>query len=43
MVILGSGESGTGAALLAQRKGFDVFVSDMGIIGDVFKKELNDA
>jgi UDP-N-acetylmuramoylalanine--D-glutamate ligase len=43
IVILGSGESGTGAALLAQRKGYDVFVSDMGMIGEAFKKELTDA
>lgn len=40
IVILGSGESGTGAALLAQRKGFDVFVSDMAIIPDAYKSEL---
>jgi len=43
IVILGSGESGTGAALLAAQKGFDVFVSDMGIIPDKYKKELNEA
>ncbi len=43
IVILGSGESGTGAALLAQRKGFDVFVSDMGQIPDAFKQELTNA
>ena len=30
MVILGAAESGVGAAVLAQKKGFDVFVSDMG-------------
>lgn len=29
MVILGAAESGVGAAVLAQKKGFDVFVSDM--------------
>jgi UDP-N-acetylmuramoylalanine--D-glutamate ligase len=40
LVILGSGESGTGAAILARQKGFDVFVSDMGIIPDHFKQEL---
>ena len=28
IVILGGGESGTGAAVLAKQKGFDVFVSD---------------
>ncbi len=43
IVILGSGESGTGAALLAQRKGYDVFVSDMGMIGEEFRKELTEA
>ena len=41
IVILGSGESGTGAALLAQRQGFDVFVSDRGAIKDVYKKVLD--
>ena len=28
IVILGAAESGVGAAILAQKKGFDVFVSD---------------
>jgi UDP-N-acetylmuramoylalanine--D-glutamate ligase len=32
IVILGAGESGVGAALLAKQKGFDVFVSDGGPI-----------
>lgn len=41
IVILGSGESGTGAALLAQRQGFDVFVSDKGAIKDEYKKQLD--
>jgi UDP-N-acetylmuramoylalanine--D-glutamate ligase len=40
ILILGAGESGTGAALLAAGKGFDVFVSDNGIIKDNFKNEL---
>ncbi len=40
LVILGSGESGTGAAILAKQKGFDVFVSDMGAIPENFKQEL---
>jgi UDP-N-acetylmuramoylalanine--D-glutamate ligase len=40
IVILGSGESGTGAAILAKQKGYEVFVSDMGSIADPFKKEL---
>ena len=37
LVILGAGESGTGAALLAQAKGWDVFVSDFGTIAPKFK------
>ncbi|MDP1727995.1 MAG: Mur ligase family protein, partial [Bacteroidota bacterium] len=41
IVILGSGESGTGAALLAKQKGFDVFVSDKGSIPDKYKAELD--
>ena len=41
IVILGSGESGTGAALLAKRQGFDVFVSDRGAIKDEYKKVLD--
>lgn len=41
IVILGSGESGTGAAMLAKKQGFDVFVSDKGMIPDNFKAELN--
>lgn len=40
IVILGSGESGTGAAMLAKQKGFDVFVSDKGSIADKYKEEL---
>jgi UDP-N-acetylmuramoylalanine--D-glutamate ligase len=40
VVILGSGESGTGAAILARRKGFDVFVSDKGKIKDNYKEKL---
>ncbi|MEO8110769.1 MAG: UDP-N-acetylmuramoyl-L-alanine--D-glutamate ligase [Ginsengibacter sp.] len=39
-VILGAGESGIGAALLARQKGDDVFVSDGGTINPVFKNEL---
>lgn len=42
IVILGSGESGVGSAILAQAKGFDVFVSDMSTIKDKYKKELLD-
>jgi UDP-N-acetylmuramoylalanine--D-glutamate ligase len=40
IVILGAGESGTGAALLAKARNHDVFVSDFGIIKENFKKEL---
>lgn len=40
IVILGAGESGVGAALLAQQNGFDVFVSDEGLISPGFKNEL---
>ena len=37
MVILGSGESGVGAAILSRKQGYDVFVSDAGIIQDRYK------
>jgi len=40
IVILGSGESGVGAALLAKAKGFDVFVSDKSNIKENYKNEL---
>jgi UDP-N-acetylmuramoylalanine--D-glutamate ligase len=40
VVILGAGESGVGAALLAQKQGFEVFVSDYGKINSKFGKEL---
>lgn len=40
MVILGGGESGVSAALLAQANGYEVFVSDERQIGAVFKEEL---
>lgn len=43
IVILGSGESGTGAALLAMQKGFKVFVSDFNAIPLHFKSELEKA
>ncbi len=39
-VILGAGESGTGAAILAKKQNFDVFVSDKGIIKDNYKTLL---
>lgn len=40
LVILGSGESGTGAALLAHKCGLNVFVSDKAPIAEIYKKEL---
>ncbi len=42
IVVLGAGESGAGAAVLAKQKGFDVFVSDMSKISDKYKKMLDD-
>ena len=42
IVILGAAESGVGAAILAQKEGFDVFVSDMGEIKDKYKKTLDE-
>jgi len=41
IVILGAGESGAGAAVLAKKKGFDVFVSDMSAIGAHYKEMLD--
>jgi UDP-N-acetylmuramoylalanine--D-glutamate ligase len=40
IVILGAGESGTGAAVLARKQGFEVFVSDFGRIKDTYKEIL---
>jgi UDP-N-acetylmuramoylalanine--D-glutamate ligase len=40
VVILGGGESGTGSAILAKAKGYDVFLSDAGSIKENYKKEL---
>jgi UDP-N-acetylmuramoylalanine--D-glutamate ligase len=42
LVILGAGESGTGTAVLAKAKGWNVFVSDLGQIQDVYQHELNE-
>lgn len=42
IVILGSGESGVGSAILAQSKGFAVFVSDKSPIKENYKTELQD-
>ncbi len=41
IVVLGAGESGAGAAVLAKKEGFDVFVSDMSKIKDRYKEMLN--
>lgn len=41
VVILGAGESGTGAAILAKAKGYDVFVSDAALVKEKYKAELN--
>ncbi len=41
IVVLGGGESGVGAAILAQIQGYNVFVSDSSIIKDKYKDELN--
>jgi UDP-N-acetylmuramoylalanine--D-glutamate ligase len=42
IVVLGSGESGVGAALLAKQKGYNVFVSDAGSIKPIYRQELID-
>jgi UDP-N-acetylmuramoylalanine--D-glutamate ligase len=42
VVILGAGESGVGAAMLAQKHGFDVFVSDFGPIANRYKTALQE-
>ena len=41
VVILGAGESGAGSAILAQKKGFDVFVSDRGEVKQNYREILN--
>ena len=41
IVVLGAGESGTGAAILAQAKGYNVLVSDMGEISPVYQALLD--
>ena len=40
VAILGAGESGVGSAILAQKKGFEVFVSDKGTIKEKYKNVL---
>ena len=41
IVVLGAAESGAGAAVLAKKKEFDVFVSDMSAIKDKYKEQLD--
>lgn len=41
IVILGGGESGVGSAILAQAKGYEVFLSDKGLLQNKYKSELN--
>jgi UDP-N-acetylmuramoylalanine--D-glutamate ligase len=43
LVILGGGESGTGAALLAKKKGWEVFLSDSGSLKSSYRAELKEA
>jgi len=42
VAILGAGESGVGAAILAKQKGWEVFVSDFGEIKENYKRELEE-
>lgn len=42
LVILGAAESGVGTAVLAQKQGYEVFVSDMGAINDRYKSVLSE-
>ena len=42
IVVLGAGESGAGAAVLAKKMGFETFVSDMSVIKDKYKNMLDE-
>ncbi|MEA3450858.1 MAG: UDP-N-acetylmuramoyl-L-alanine--D-glutamate ligase [Bacteroidota bacterium] len=42
IVILGAGESGVGAAILAKSKAYDIFISDYSAINEIYKKELSE-
>ena len=42
LAILGAAESGVGTAILAQKQGYEVFVSDMGTIKDKYKARLDE-
>lgn len=41
ITILGAGESGIGAAILAQKMGYEVWLSDSGLIKDTYLSEIN--
>ena len=43
LTVLGAGESGVGTAILARKKGFEVWVSDSGQIADNYKRMLREA
>src|SRR6187551_1021998 len=43
LVILGGGESGVGAALLAKEKGYDVFLTDGSSLKEIYRNELLNA
>src|SRR6185436_3937489 len=43
LVILGGGESGVGAALLAEQKGYDVFLTDGSSLKEIYRNELLNA
>lgn len=42
IAVLGGGESGVGAAVLAKVKGLDIWLSDFGLISDKYKKRLDE-
>lgn len=43
IVVLGGGESGTGAAVLALKKGYEVFLSDAGRLADKYRNLLTES
>ncbi|MGJ1431960.1 UDP-N-acetylmuramoyl-L-alanine--D-glutamate ligase [Sphingobacterium spiritivorum] len=43
LIVLGAGESGVGAAILALQKGFEVLVSDKGVIAEKYQQQLENA
>lgn len=42
IVVLGAGESGVGAAILAKKKGYSVFVSDRGMVKDEYRQAMEE-